>query len=104
MAQHDYAIANQSGAAFRQDLNNCLDAIVSQNSGASEPSTTYAYQWWADTTSGLLKIRASDNASWITVGTLASANLGLLPSSTATSTYLAKAGGTMTGEIGRAHV
>jgi hypothetical protein len=104
MAQHDYAIANQSGAAFRQDLNNCLDAIVSQNSGASEPSTTYAYQWWADTTSGLLKIRASDNASWITVGTLASANLGLLPSSTATSTYLAKAGGTMTGalEIGAA--
>ena len=104
MAQHDYAIANQSGAAFRQDLNNCLDAIVSQNSGTSEPSTTYAYQWWADTTSGLLKIRASDNASWITVGTLASANLGLLPSSTATSTYLAKAGGTMTGalEIGAA--
>lgn len=104
MAQHDYDIANQSGAAFRQDLNNCLDAIVSQNSGASEPSTTYAYQWWADTTSGLLKIRASDNASWITVGTLASANLGLLPSSTATSTYLAKAGGTMTGalEIGAA--
>jgi len=42
MAQHDYDIANQSGAAFRQDLNNCLDAIVSQNSGASEPSTTYA--------------------------------------------------------------
>jgi len=104
MAQHDYDIANQSGAAFRQDLNNCLDAIVSQNSGASEPSTTYAYQWWADTTSGLLKIRASDNASWITVGTLASANLGLLTSSTATSTYLAKAGGTMTGalEIGAA--
>jgi len=99
MAQHDYDIANQSGQAFRQDLNNCLDAIVSQNSGTSEPSTTYAYQWWADTTSGLLKIRASDNASWITVGTLASANLGLLPSSTATSTYLAKAGGTMTGAL-----
>jgi len=104
MAQHDYDIANQSGAAFRQDLNNCLDAIVSQNSGTSEPSTTYAYQWWADTTSGLLKIRDSANAAWVTVGTLASANLGLLSSSTATSTYLAKAGGTMTGalEIGAA--
>ena len=104
MAQHDYDIANQSGQAFRQDLNNCLDAIVSQNSGTSEPSTTYAYQWWADTTSGLLKIRDSANAAWVTVGTLASANLGLLSSSTATSTYLAKAGGTMTGalEIGAA--
>lgn len=99
MAQHDYDIANQSGAAFRQDLNNCLDAIVSQNSGASEPSTTYAYQWWADTTTGLLKLRNSANTAWVTVGTLASANLGLLSSSTASSTYLALAGGTMTGAL-----
>ena len=77
MAQHDYIIANQSGAAFRADLNNGLAAIVSQNSGATQPSTTYAYQWWADTTTGLLKIRNAANSAWITVGTLASANLGL---------------------------
>jgi hypothetical protein len=30
MAQHDYILANQSGAAFRSDLNNGLAAIVSQ--------------------------------------------------------------------------
>ena len=77
MAQHDYIISNQSGAAFRADLNNGLAAIVSQNSGAAQPSTTYAYQWWADTTTGLLKIRNAANSAWITVGTLASANLGL---------------------------
>jgi hypothetical protein len=77
MAQHDYIIANQSGAAFRSDLNNGLAAIVSQNSGAAQPSTTYAYQWWADTTTGLLKIRNAANSAWITIGTLASANLGL---------------------------
>lgn len=77
MAQHDYIIANQSGAAFRSDLNNGLAAIVSQNSGAAQPSTTYAYQWWADTTTGLLKIRNAANSAWITVGTLADANLGL---------------------------
>lgn len=77
MAQHDYIIANQSGAAFRADLNNGLAAIVSQNSGATQPSTTYAYQWWADTTTGLLKIRNAANSAWITVGTLADANLGL---------------------------
>ena len=77
MAQHDYIIANQSGAAFRSDLNNGLAAIVSQNSGATLPSTTYAYQWWADTTTGLLKIRNAANNAWITVGTLADANLGL---------------------------
>lgn len=89
MAQHDYIIANQSGAAFRSDLNNGLAAIVSQNSGAAQPSTTYAYQWWADTTTGLLKIRNAANNDWIIVGTLAAANLGLL----------SLAGGTLTGAL-----
>jgi hypothetical protein len=89
MAQHDYIIANQSGAAFRSDLNNGLAAIVSQNSGAAQPSTTYAYMWWADTTTGLLKIRNAANNAWITVGTLGSANLGLL----------SLAGGTLTGAL-----
>jgi hypothetical protein len=67
VAQHDYIIANQSGAAFRADLNNGLAAIVSNNSGATQPSTTYAYQWWADTTTGLLKLRNSANNAWITL-------------------------------------
>ena len=67
MAQHDYNIANQSGAAFRADLNNALSAIVSQNSGAAEPSTTYAYMPWADTTNGLFKIRNAANSAWITL-------------------------------------
>lgn len=67
MAQHDYNIANQSGAAFRADLNNALSAIVSQNSGAAEPSTTFAYQLWADTTAGVLKIRNAANSAWITL-------------------------------------
>jgi hypothetical protein len=89
MAQHDYIIANQSGAAFRSDLNNGLAAIVSQNSGAAQPSTTYAYQWWADTATGLLKIRNAANNAWITIGTLADANLGLL----------SLAGGTLTGAL-----
>ena len=84
MAQHDYSIANQSGLAFRQDLNNALAAIVSQNSGATEPSTTYAYQWWADTTTGLLKLRNAANSAWITIGTLASTNLGLAPAASPT--------------------
>ena len=65
MATHDYVIANQSGAAFRTDLNNALAAIVSNNSNSSSPSTTYAYQWWADTTNGILKIRNSANNAWV---------------------------------------
>jgi hypothetical protein len=67
MAQHDYVIANQSGASFRADLNNGLAAIVSNNSGATAPSTTYAYMWWADTTTGQLKLRNAANSAWITI-------------------------------------
>ena len=67
MAQHDYAIANQSGASFRADLNNGLAAIVSNNSGNSAPSTTFAFQWWADTLNNVLKMRNATNDGWITI-------------------------------------
>jgi len=65
MATHDYVIANQSGAAFRTDLNNALAAIVSNNSNSSEPATKYAYQWWADTSAAVMKIRNSANDGWV---------------------------------------
>jgi hypothetical protein len=77
MAQHDYVINNQSGAAFRADLNNALAAIVSNNSGDNQPSTTYAYQFWAEEDAGLLQIRDAANAGWVTIGNLAEVNLGL---------------------------
>lgn len=83
MAQHDYVIANGSGAAVRSDLNNGLAAIVSQNSGATAPATTYAYQWWVDTATGLLKQRNSANNAWITIGQVDTANLGLIPAGAA---------------------
>jgi hypothetical protein len=67
VAQHDYVIANGTGAAVRSDLNNALAAIVSNNSGATEPATMYAYQWWADTSTGLLKLRNAANNAWITL-------------------------------------
>jgi len=65
MATHDYIISNASGAAVRSDLNNALAAIVSNNSAATEPTTTYAYMWWADTTAGQLKIRNAANDGWV---------------------------------------
>lgn len=67
MATHDYVIANASGAAVRADLNNALAAIVSNNSSATAPATTYAYMWWADTTSGQLKQRNAANSGWVVV-------------------------------------
>ena len=65
MATHDYDLANQSGASFRADLNNALQAILTNNSSASAPSTTAAYMFWADTTTGTLKIRNSSNNAWV---------------------------------------
>jgi hypothetical protein len=67
MAQHDYVIANGTGAAVRSDLNNGLAAIVSQNSGSSAPATTYAYMTWADTTAGVMKMRNGANNAWISL-------------------------------------
>ena len=65
MATHDYNLANASGASFRADLNNALQAILTNNSSASAPSTTAAYMFWADTNTGILKIRNSANDAWI---------------------------------------
>jgi hypothetical protein len=65
VAQHDYVIANGTGAAVRSDINGALGAIATNNSGATEPTTTYAFQLWADTTTGLLKIRNAANSAWV---------------------------------------
>lgn len=70
MAQHDYVIDNQTAPNFRADLNNALSAIVSTNSGASAPSTTYANMLWYDTTNDILKMRNEANSGWINIGTL----------------------------------
>lgn len=99
MAQHDYNIANGTGAAVRSDLNNALLAIVSNNSGATAPSPTYAYQLWADTTTNTLKLRNGANSAWLVVGDLTAANLGLatLASPTFTGTVTIPAGASISG-------
>jgi hypothetical protein len=49
MAQHDYIISNQTFPNTRADLNNALQAIATNNSGSSAPTTLYAGQFWLDT-------------------------------------------------------
>lgn len=71
MAQHDYILDNQNGPSFRADLNDALAAIVSNNSGATAPPTTYPFQWWADTTAAILKQRDATNSLWVDVLDLA---------------------------------
>lgn len=70
MSQHDLSIANQGFPAFRSDLNDALQALGTNNSGATAPSTTYANQLWYDTANNILKIRNEDNDAWISLITL----------------------------------
>ena len=86
----DYNIANASGASVRSDLNAVFDAIKTLNSGGSDPSNTAPFMPYVDTAdSNNLKIRNAANDGFTTVGSVNSANLGLLP----------RAGGTMTGQL-----
>jgi hypothetical protein len=71
MSQHDMDLANQAGAAFRSDLNNALAALITNSSGATAPTTTFANMWWYDTTAGLMKRRDPTNTSWVTLDPLA---------------------------------
>jgi hypothetical protein len=86
MSQNSLVVANGTGAAVRAALNNALDTLGTLNSGASAPSTTQAYLLWADTTTGLLKIRNAANSAWIVVGRLASIGLGRILNSTVAKT------------------
>ena len=70
MSQHDMNIANGSGSAVRADINNALVALASNGSGSSAPATTFAYQWWADTTTGVLRRRNAANSGWLDEATL----------------------------------
>ena len=89
MAEHDFIIDNGTGSAVRTDLNNVLQAIASNNSNSGALTTNYAYQWHVDTSDGNLKIRNAANNGYVTIGAVASTNLGLMP----------QAGGTFTGKI-----
>jgi len=87
VATHDYVISNGTGSAVRSDINGALAAIVSQNSNASAPATTYAYMTWADTSAGVMKMRNSANSAWISLyeldGTFLASDISLAAGSAA---------------------
>jgi hypothetical protein len=62
--------------ALKQHIVNCLEALRSHFSGSAEPSSPVAYQSWADTSTGFLKIRNAANNAWINLAPLA-ASVGL---------------------------
>lgn len=66
-----------------------FNALRSVHSGASAPASTTPYMLWADTTTGLLKMRNAADSAWITKGSLAGVDFG----------HLNLAGGNMTGGL-----
>ena len=87
----NYTIENASGANVRIDLNNVFGAIQSSNSKSTDLSSSQcvAGMFFVNTTSNTLKIRNSANNAFTDIGSINTANLGLLP----------VAGGTMTGQL-----
>ncbi len=70
MSQHDYEIATgdaNTGVTFRAAVNAALQALASNNSGATAPTTTYPLMLWPDTTNNLMKLRNAANTAWITL-------------------------------------
>lgn len=59
-----------SGLAMTQNMNAALDALLTNNSGASAPASPSAYQLWLDTSSTpkTLKMRNATNDAWVVIG------------------------------------
>jgi hypothetical protein len=78
MSQSDLSISNVSRSLFRTENNEALQALASLSSDATEPATTYPFQLWADTSTGVLKQRNAANNGWISLYVLASGGLAQL--------------------------
>jgi len=92
VAQDSLSVQNGTGVVVRQAFNTAMQASATNQSGSSAPSTTYPFQFFADTNTNTLKIRNAANNAYINVsgvGQIGAANLGLLPA----------AGGTISGNL-----
>lgn len=69
MSQSDMVIADQPGASFLADLNTVIAALATNSSGATEPETTYAFQWWADigSTPPMMRQRNAADDGWVAI-------------------------------------
>lgn len=68
MSQHDMNIDNGPGLAVRTDMNAAIQALASNNSGATEPATMYPGMFWLDTSvapNGAVRMRNQANDGWI---------------------------------------
>lgn len=87
----NFDIENANGQTVRLDIQAALKALQGQSAESSDLNTSQcvAGMTFLNTTSNILKVRNSANNGFTEIGSINSANLGLLP----------KAGGTMTGTL-----
>ena len=73
MAQHDYVIDNSTGANVRADINNVLQAIVTNNSTSDIANlpATFPSMLVADANAGIMKLRNTSNNAFVNLFTLA---------------------------------
>lgn len=98
MAQHDGVIANQGFSAFRSDLNDLAQAILSTHSGTAAPSGVVAGQFWIDTDTPSATVRTlfhydgTDSIGIMQIdytnNYIAKLGIGIVPSGMASGTML----------------
>lgn len=70
MAQHDMVVDNADGLTVRTDFNAAVQALVSCNSGVTEPPNKFPGMLWLDLSvapDGVLRQRSNANDAWLPV-------------------------------------
>ena len=69
--QNDMVIDNGTGLAVRQDIEDALQALAGNSTGASAPSTNYASQFFANTSTSIMQLNNTSGNAFINLFTLA---------------------------------
>lgn len=70
MTDFETIATTDSLATLRTKTNGNFDLLKVDHAGASAPTTTWAYQRWADTANGVLKQRDAGDTTWNILGAL----------------------------------
>jgi hypothetical protein len=96
MPQAPTVIQNVQMPAARTAVNAAYEAIITRQSGPTQPSTTYAFMEWVDisTSPATKRVRNSANNAWVVVGTMDTVREGNAPLAAPTFTGLAQCANT----------
>lgn len=72
MSQNTVVIIDGTGLEVLGYMNDAFNTLITNNSGATAPTETYANMFWADTSGAetVLKMRNDTNDAWVTLMTV----------------------------------